>query len=128
MRRRQWEEAKAEFRTQTRLQPGDSEAAWGLGITLLQTGKGAEERAALKRADQLRPEMPQALYTFGQGFLLDGDRLNAEKFWPDVIRIEKENSLAAQAHFGLLGICRAQGNAAKARAEMREIQRLSTAR
>jgi Flp pilus assembly protein TadD len=126
MRRRQWEKAKAEFRTETRLRPGDSEAAWRLGTTLLQTGKVAEARAALKRANQLRPEMPQALYSFGQASLLDGDRLNTEKAWLDVIRTEKENALAAQAYFGLLGIYRAQGNAAKADAEMREFQRLST--
>jgi len=41
-----------------------------------------------------------------------------------VIALEKETSLAAQAHFGLANLYRKQGNAAKAQHEMREYQKL----
>jgi len=41
-----------------------------------------------------------------------------------VIELEKESSLATQAHFGLANLYRKQGNTAKAQHEMQEYKRL----
>jgi hypothetical protein len=41
-----------------------------------------------------------------------------------VIELEKESSLAAQAHFGLANLYRRQGNTAKAKQEMQEYKKL----
>jgi hypothetical protein len=40
----------------------------------------------------------------------------AEKAWTKLLSIEKQSSLAAQAHFGLAGIYRKQGKTAEAQA------------
>jgi hypothetical protein len=41
-----------------------------------------------------------------------------------LLAIEKDSSLAAQAHFGLAALYRKAGNAAKAQQEMKEFQKL----
>lgn len=120
----QWDKAETELRVETRLQPGDAEAAYQLGNTLLQEGKIKEARQELSRSDTLSPGMPETLYLLGKAASLDGDKSAAEKAWLGVIAIEPETALAAQAHFGLAGLYRAQGNAAKAASEMQEFQRL----
>jgi Tfp pilus assembly protein PilF len=55
---------------------------------------------------------------------LEGDAAAAEKEWTKLLAIEKESSLAAQAHFGLAGLYRKQGKTAAAQHEMQEFQRL----
>ncbi|MGB6384148.1 MAG: tetratricopeptide repeat protein [Terriglobales bacterium] len=120
----QWPKAEEEFRTQAKLQPGNAEAAYRLGIALLEQGKAHEARAELVRADKLMPEMPETLYSLGKAALLEGDAAAAEKEWNKLLSIEKESSLAAQAHFGLAGLYRKQGKTAAAQHEMDEFQRL----
>jgi tetratricopeptide (TPR) repeat protein len=120
----QWEKAEAEFRAEAKLQPGDSETAYRLGAALLQEGKVKEARAELDRANGLGPGMPETLYSLGKAASLDGDQSAAEKAWLNVIAIEKESALSAQAHFGLAGLYRKQGNTAKADSEMQEFRKL----
>ena len=120
----QWAEAEAEFRAETRLQPGDAEAAFQLGNTLLQEGRVKDARMELDRANGLTPGMPETLYSLGKAAALDGDKPAAEKAWLGLLAIEKETSLAAQAHFGLAGLYRERGDTAKAASEMQEFRRL----
>ena len=120
----QWSKAEQEFRAETKLQQGNAEAAYHLGTTLLQEGKAHQARQELERADGLKPGMPETLYSLGKAAALDGDAAAAEKAWTHVLEIEKETSLAAQAHFGLAGLYRKQGKAAQARHEMQEFQKL----
>ena len=120
----QWPKAEEEFRAETKLQPENAEARYRLGSALLQEGKIHEAREQLTRADQLKPDMPETLYSLGKAASLDGDSATAEKAWLHLLSIERETSLAAQAHFGLAAIYRKQGNAAKARSEMQEFQKL----
>ena len=120
----QWDKAENEFRAETRLQPGNAEASYRLGDALLQQGKAQEARIALARADHLKPEMPETLYALGKAASLSGDPASAEKAWLEVISIEKESSLAAQAHFELAGLYRKQGKAAEAEREMQEFTKL----
>lgn len=120
----QWPQAEQEFRAETKLQPGNAEAAYRLGAALLEEGKAHEARVELERADHLRPEMPETLYSLGKAALLDGDPASAEKAWSKVIEIERESSLAAQAHFQLANLYRKQGNKAKAQQEMGKYQKL----
>jgi tetratricopeptide (TPR) repeat protein len=120
----QWPKAEEEFRAETKLQPENAEARYRLGSALLQEGKAQEAREELARADQLKPDMPETLYSLGKAASLDGDAAAAERAWLHLLSIEKETSLAAQAHFGLAAIYRKQGNAAKAKSEMEEFQRL----
>jgi tetratricopeptide (TPR) repeat protein len=120
----QWAKAEAEFRTQTKLQPGNAEAAYRLGTALLEQGKAHEARVELSRANKLLPDMPETLYSLGKAASLDGDAAGAEKEWTKLLSIEKESSLAAQAHFGLASLYRKQGKTAAAQREMQEFQKL----
>lgn len=119
-----WDKAEEAFRAETKMQPGNAEAAYRLGAALLQQGKAHEARQELARADRLKPDMPETLYSLGKAASLDGNPAAAERAWTRVIALEKETSLAAQAHFGLANLYRKQGNAAKAQHEMQEYQRL----
>lgn len=120
----QWPKAEEQFRIQAKLQPGNAEAAYRLGQALLEQGKVREARAELTRADRLMPDMPETLYSLGKAASLDGDPSAAEKAWTKLLSIEKQTSLAAQAHFGLAGIYRKQGKAAEAKQEMQAFESL----
>ena len=115
---------KKNFGLQAKLQPGNAEAAYRLGEALLEQGKAHEARAELVRADRLMPDMPETLYSLGKAASLEGDAAAAEKAWTKLLSIEKQSSLAAQAHFGLAGIYRKQGKTAEAKHEMQEFQSL----
>ena len=123
----QWVKAEEEFRQQAKLQPGNAEAAYRLGVALLEQGKAREARAELVRADRLLPEMPETLYSLGKAASLEGDSAAAEQAWTKLLSIEKQSSLAAQAHFGLAALYRKQGKTAQAQREMREFQSLRNA-
>ena len=123
----QWDKAEMEFRAEAKLQPGDAEAAFRLGNALLQQGKVQDARRELERASGLAPGMADVLYALGKAASLDGDTIAAEKAWLAVLDTQKNGALAAQAHFGLAGIYRQQGDSAKAEAEMKEFQRLQNA-
>jgi len=119
-----WDKAEEEFRAQAKLQPGNAEAAYRLGAALLEQGKAHEARAELLRANKLMPDMPETLYSLGKAASLEGDAAAAEQEWTKLLAIEKESSLAAQAHFGLAGLYRKQGKTAAAKHEIEEFQRL----
>jgi len=120
----QWDKAEQEFRAECKLQPGNAEASYRLGNALLQEGKVREAQAELERADRLKPDMPETLYSLGKAASLNGDTALAEKAWLNLLAIEKETSLAAQAHFGLAGIYRKKGQPAKAESELQEFHKL----
>lgn len=120
----QWDKAEEEFRTQAKMQPGNAEAIYRLGQALLEQGKVHEARTELSRADTLMPDMPETLYSLGKAASLEGDAAVAEKQWSKLLTIEKDSSLAAQAHFGLAGLYRKQGKTTAAQHEMQEFQRL----
>lgn len=119
-----WPQAEQEFRAETRLQPGNAEAAFRLGDALLRQGNAHAARVELERSNRLQSGMPETLYSLGKAASLDGDAPAAQKAWSDLLNIEKEGALAAQAHFGLAAVYRKQGNAALAEHEMQEFQRL----
>jgi tetratricopeptide (TPR) repeat protein len=123
----QWDKAEEEFRMQAKLQPGNAEAAYRLGEALLEQGKAHEARVELLRADRLMPEMPETLYSLGKAASLEGDAAAAEKAWTKLLTIEKQSSLAAQAHFGLAALYRKQGKTAEAQREMQDFQALQNA-
>jgi tetratricopeptide (TPR) repeat protein len=120
----QWDKAEEEFLAATRQEPGNAEASYRLGSALLQLGKAHEAHQELARANGLKPGMPETLYALGKAAALDGDDAAAEKAWEGLIAIEKESSLAAQAHFGLSALYRKQGKPAKAASEMQEFRKL----
>jgi tetratricopeptide (TPR) repeat protein len=122
----QWPKAEDEFRAETKLRPGSAESAYRLGAALLQQGKATEALEELKRANDRKPDMPETLYSLGKAASLSGDAQTAEKVWTRVLALEKETSLAAQAHFGLAGLYRKQGKAQQAQHEMQEFQRLQS--
>ncbi len=113
-----WPKAEEEFYAETNIQPGDAEAAYRFGNALLQQGKIKEARASLERADRLQPNMPETLYALGKSASLAGDAAGAERSWLQLLSVEKNTSLAAQAHFGLATLYRKQGKTAEAAREM----------
>lgn len=121
-----WAEAEQEFRAEAKLQPGDAEASFRLGHALLQEGNIKAARTELERADHLREGMPETLYSLGKAASLDGDSSTAEKVWLQVISLEKNTSLAAQAHFGLASLYRKQGKTADAEREMQKYKQLQS--
>ena len=86
-----------------------------------------EARTELERADRLNPGMPETLYALGKAASLEGAFDAAEKAWTKLLEVEKDGSLAAQAHFGLAGVYRKQGKPEKAAIEMQEFQKLQGA-
>jgi tetratricopeptide (TPR) repeat protein len=123
-RAQQWDKAADQFQLETEVQPGSPEAFYRLGEAQVQLGKVHEAREALVRSDQLKEDMPETLYMLGKAAALDGDDIVAEKSWLQVLNIEKDSALAAQAHFGLAGIYRKQGKTAEADREMDEFRKL----
>jgi tetratricopeptide (TPR) repeat protein len=123
----QWPKAEEEFRAEAKLQPGSAEAAYRLGAALLQQGRSREALVELKRSSGLKADMPETLYSLGKAASLAGDSETAEQAWTQVIEIEKDGSMAAQAHFGLAALYRKQGKTEQARREMKEFQRLQAA-
>jgi tetratricopeptide (TPR) repeat protein len=123
-RAQQWDKAADQFQLETEVQPGSPEAFYRLGEAQVQLGKFHEAREALVRSDQLKEDMPETLYMLGKAAALDGDEIVAEKSWLQVLNIEKDSALAAQAHFGLAGIYRKQGKTAEADREMDEFRKL----
>jgi tetratricopeptide (TPR) repeat protein len=119
-----WPQAEEQFRAEAQRQPGNAEAAYRLGDALLQQGKAHAAMVELQRSDKLQPLMPETLYSLGKAASLDGDASTAERAWTSLLAVEKESSLAAQAHFGLAALYRKQGKSAEAEAQMREFQRL----
>ena len=120
-----WAQAEEQFRAEANLQPGDAEPAYRLGNALLQLGKIEEARTWLQKADTLLPQMPETLYALGKANSLRGNSALAEKAWTQVIAIEPNSALAAQAYFGLAGLYRKQGKTQAAEREMqlyRELQ------
>jgi tetratricopeptide (TPR) repeat protein len=120
----QWAKAEEQFRVQSKLQPGSAEAAYRLGEALLEQGKAQPARAELTRADKLMPDMPETLYALGKAASLEADNAAAEKAWTRLLAVEKQSSLAAQAHFGLAAIYRKEGKTAEAKQEMQAFQSL----
>jgi tetratricopeptide (TPR) repeat protein len=97
-----------------------------LGAALLQQGRARDALPELKRSNDLKPEMPETLYSLGKAASLDGDSATAEQAWVKVVALEKNTSLAAQAHFGLAGLYRKQGKTAQSQHEMHEFQKLQS--
>jgi len=120
----QWPKAEAEFRAECKLRPGNAEAAYRLGTALLQQGRARDALPELKRSNELKADMPETLYSYGKAASLVGDSATAERAWRRVIELEKNTSLAAQAHFGLAGLYRKQGKAEQAQHELQEFQKL----
>jgi tetratricopeptide (TPR) repeat protein len=119
-----WPQAEEQFRAEVKLQPGNAEAAFRLGDALLQQGKVHEARGELQHSDLLLPRMPETLYALGKASALDGDAPAAEKMWLELLNIEKNSALAAQAHFGLAGIYRGQGKTVEADKQMQEFRKI----
>jgi tetratricopeptide (TPR) repeat protein len=80
----------------------------------------------LKRANELKPDMSETLYSLGKAASLVGENTIAEQSWLKVIELEKTTALAAQAHFGLAGLYRKQGKTEQAQNEMKEFQKLQS--
>jgi tetratricopeptide (TPR) repeat protein len=125
-RAQQWDKAEEQFRLETELQPGNAEAAYRLGEAQIQLGKFHEARVSLVHSDQLKHDMPETLYMLGKAANLDGDDALAQKSWQHLLTLEKDTSLAAQAHFGLAGIYRKQGKTADADREMELFRQLQS--
>ncbi len=123
-----WDLAEQQFNIESQLQPGDGEAAYRLGNAQLQQGKIKAARKALEHANTVQPGVPDTLYLLGKVTGLDDDPVTAEKLWRELLTLDKDSNLAAQAHFGLANLYRQGGKTAQADAELKEFQRLQKAK
>src|SRR4029077_20607081 len=89
-----------------------------------QQGRARDALPELKRSNELKADMTETLYSLGKAASLVGESATAEKSWLKILELEKNTSLAAQAHFGLAGLYRKQGKAEQAQHEMQEFQKL----
>jgi tetratricopeptide (TPR) repeat protein len=119
----EWQKAEVQFRGETKLQPGNAEAAFRLGDALLQQGKMREAVEELRRSDQLRPEMPETLYSLGRAAAVSDPAIAAQAL-TRVTELEKDSPLAAQSYLALAGIHRKQGKTEQAFKEMQEYRRI----
>jgi tetratricopeptide (TPR) repeat protein len=122
-----WPGAEAEFRAESKLRSAHSETAWRLGSALLQQGKSEEALVELKRADQLQGGMPETLLALGKAASATGDAAVAEKSWTQLLSVEKESDLAAQAHFELATLYRKAGRAEDAERELAAYKKIKSA-
>lgn len=123
-----WTAAVSEFRMESTLRPASAETFYYLGTALLKQGQASEALEALSRSNQLQPGTPGTLLATGKAAALAGDNAGAETFLKKLLEIDKENDLAAQAHFELAGIYRKSGRDAEADREMAEYEKLKTGR
>jgi tetratricopeptide (TPR) repeat protein len=121
----EWDKAEEQFRGETKLQPGNAEAAYRLGDALLQQGKMKEAVQALKRSESLHSDMPETLYALGRAAAVSEPSV-AEQALLRVIELEKETPLAGQAYYALAGIHRKQAKLAQATKEMQEYSRIQS--
>jgi protein O-GlcNAc transferase len=121
----QWALAQEQFRAEAKVQPGNAEAAYRLGDALLQLGRMKEAAEELRRADSLRPDMPETLYALGRALAVS-DPDAAERALEQVIAIEKDSPLAAQAYLLLAGTHRRQGKSEQAARDTEEYKRIQS--
>jgi tetratricopeptide (TPR) repeat protein len=120
-----WPQAEEQFRDEAKLQPGNAEAAYRLGNALLQQAKAHEALLELERSNRLQPKMPETLYSLGKAAELDHNDSTADKAWSELLELEKDGTLAAQAHFGLASLYRRQGKTSLAGEHMRKFQEMN---
>ena len=72
----------------------------------MQQGKSQQALVSLKRANELKPDMPETLYSLGRAASLAGDAALAEESWLRVVELKKNTAPAAQSHFGLAALYR----------------------
>ena len=125
--RAEWPQAEEQFRAETKLHPGNAEAAFRLGDALVQQGKMKEAVVELRRSDSLHPNMPETLYALGRA-LAATDASAAEQALTDVLKIEQDTPLAAQADLLLASIHRKEGKSAQATREMEDYRRIQALR
>ena len=119
----EWTKAEEQFRTEAKLQPGNSEVAYRLGNVLLQQGKMKQAALELQRSDSLKPDMPETLYSLGKATTVS-DPVTAERVFNRIVELEKESPLAAQAYLALANIHRKQGKVELAGEDMQRYRQL----
>jgi len=122
------ETAAKEFAEEFRLAPGSAIAALRYGSMLLTKGESAAGLKTLRRADELRPEMPETLLELGKAEAAAGDPARAEKAWLKVVELEPESGLAETAHFQLAQFYRRLKRSADAERERNLFQELKARR
>ncbi len=116
--------AETEFRAETKLSPGDGEAAWRLGSVLLAEGRTREALAELERSNRIRPQMVETLYDLGKAFALDHQPAAAEKVWLQVIQLNDSSESAASAHLKLSELYRKEGKVEEANRHLERFREL----
>lgn len=123
-----YEQAGREFRAEATLAPGDARAAYRLGSVLLNQGNTPDAIFYLKRANELRPDMPETLLDLAKGYGLAGELEPAEKLLRRLLELENSSQLAESAHFQLAQILRRLGKTTDAAREMSRFQELRSLR
>ncbi len=98
--------AEKEFALEVKLAPGSAAAAYRYGSVLLNRGESAGALQQLRRANELKPEMPETLIELGKAEAASGNLPQAEKALLEVVALEPQSALAETAHFQLSQIYR----------------------
>jgi tetratricopeptide (TPR) repeat protein len=117
--------AEREFRAESRLRPGNAEAAWRLGSVLLKKGQAKEALVELQQSDKLKPDMLETLLDLGKAYSTENQLAQAENTYRRIIAIDDKDELAAAAHLQLSQICRKLGKAAEAEQHLKRFRELN---
>ncbi|MEJ7608552.1 MAG: tetratricopeptide repeat protein, partial [Bryobacteraceae bacterium] len=119
-----YEKAEDEFRAEAQLVPGSAAAAFKLGSVLLHRGQLIPAIKELRRASELRPDMPETLLELGKALNAAGDPASAAESLQRLLQLEVGTQLAATAHFQLAQSYRKLGRDADASHELMLFQNM----
>jgi tetratricopeptide (TPR) repeat protein len=106
--------AVAEFQKAAKLDPGQADVHYTLGVTLWQQGEFARAIEELQAAIKIRPDYAEAYYTLGTVLKQQGNLQESASSLREAIRQQPD---FAGAHTTLSGVLRQLGNAEGAAAE-----------
>jgi len=121
-----WPQAEEQFRAEAKLQPGNAEAAYRSDKPFCSRGSLATHEKNWNVLTACSPKCRKRSTPWESR--CSGRRCSRRrKSMGNLLSIEKEGPLAAQAHFGLAGVYRKQGKTEEAERQIREFQKLQAA-
>lgn len=114
--------AASELEQELRIDPDSAPALFRLGAIFTDRGELDAALNALRRAETLRPGMPETLFELGRAEALAGSLAEADSRFRRVIEIDEDSELANSARYHRARILQKLGRMAEAREEMKKFR------